>query len=486
VAGGYETVVGIEVHVHLSTRSKLFCPCPAEFGRPANTRVCPVCLGLPGVLPVLNRRAFELAVRAALSLGCEIAPVTKFDRKNYYYPDLPKNYQVSQYDMPLSSNGTLEFELDGRTRRVRIRRAHLEEDAGKLLHDESGRGLDSRVDLNRSGVPLLEIVTEPDIRSPEEAGAYLAALKQLLEYAGVSSCSMQEGSMRCEPNVSVRPAGSSELGTKTEVKNLNSFRAVVAALEYERDRQVRLVSSGGKVIQETMLWDPEKVETRAMRSKEEAQDYRYFPEPDLPPFTVTPEFVESVRASLGERPAERRRRFREKLGIDEYSAGVLTAERAVADFFEAVLAGGAEVRDAANWVREEVLRACNERRCGIDGLGLEPGRLAGLIQLVKSGAINRNVARESVFPEMLGTGKPAEEIVREKGLTQVSDETSIDEAIRRAIAARPKALEDYRKGKKAAAQAIFGQAMKESGGRANPQVIRERLEKLLEETLRGD
>jgi len=414
MAAEYETVVGIEVHVQLATRSKLFCSCPTEFGAPANTQVCEVCLGLPGVLPVLNRRAFELAIRAALALDCRITPTTKFDRKNYYYPDLPKNYQTSQYDVPLSSGGQLEFEYEGKLRRVRIHRAHLEEDAGKLLHDESGRGHDSRVDLNRSGVPLLEIVTEPDIHSPEEAGACLAALRQRLCYAGVSTCNMQEGSMRCEPNISVRPAGATELGTKTEVKNLNSFRAVVAALKYERDRQIRLVSSGGKVVQETMLWDPEKGETRAMRSKEAAHDYRYFPEPDLPPFTATEEMIASARAFLGERPLERRRRFREKLGLDEYSAGVLTAGKDVADFFEALLAAGIEVRDAANWVREECLRACNERSCRLDELGLTPQGLAGLIRMVKSGAINRNVARESVFPEMLATGKPAEEIVLEQ------------------------------------------------------------------------
>jgi len=367
----YEAVIGLEVHVQLNTASKLFCSCSTKFGAEANTQVCPVCLGQPGVLPVLNKDAFEKSIKAALALDCDIAPRTKFDRKNYYYPDLPKNYQISQYDVPLSHGGHITFDVDGVEKTVRITRAHLEEDAGKLLHEDPRGGGGSLVDLNRTGTPLLEIVTEPDMRGAGEAVAYLTALKQLLKYLDVSDCEMQEGSLRCEPNVSIRPRGATELGTKTEIKNLNSFKHVAAAIKYEIKRQARLLEEGEKVRQETMLWDVERERTEPMRSKEEAQDYRYFPEPDLPPFTVTKEDVERIRATLPELPRKRRERFEKDLGLDAKAAAVLTAEKPVADYYEAVRGGvigmglglsETEVSTSSgNWVINDCLREREER-----------------------------------------------------------------------------------------------------------------------------
>ncbi|HOX06072.1 MAG TPA: Asp-tRNA(Asn)/Glu-tRNA(Gln) amidotransferase subunit GatB [Planctomycetota bacterium] len=477
----YEAVIGLEVHVQLNTKSKLFCGCSTAFGAEANTQTCPVCLGLPGVLPVLNRAAFEKSVQAALALGCEIAPRTKFDRKNYYYPDLPKNYQISQYDMPLSTNGRLSFEVGGREKSVRIRRAHLEEDAGKLLHDDPRGSGKSLVDLNRTGTPLLEIVTEPDLSSAEEAVAYLAALKQLLEYIDVSDCEMQEGSMRCEPNVSVRPKGRKELGVKTEIKNLNSFKNVAAAVEYEIKRHIKLLESGERVRQETMLWDAEREVTAPMRSKEEAHDYRYFPEPDLPPFTMTPEAAERLRRALPELPAARRARFGKALGLDAYSAGVLTAEKPVADWYEGVLSAGASAPEAAKWVINDCLREREDRKLDFADFPVKPAELAALIGLVDKKTINATIARQKLLPAMFETRKGAAELVKELGLVQVTDTGAISAAIDAAIQKNPKALADYRGGRPEAIMFLVGQVMRETRGKANAQAVRELLEKRLKE-----
>jgi aspartyl-tRNA(Asn)/glutamyl-tRNA(Gln) amidotransferase subunit B len=492
--GEYETVIGLEVHVQLLTQSKLFCGCSTAFGSEANSQTCPVCLGHPGVLPVLNRVAFELGVRAAVALECTVAGSTKFDRKNYYYPDLPKNYQISQYDIPLARDGTLAFEIEGGIKTVRIRRAHLEEDAGKLLHEDprgSGRSL---VDLNRTGTPLLEIVTEPDLASPAEAVAYLAALKQLLEYIGVSDCEMQEGSMRCEPNVSVRPRGVQELGVKTEIKNLNSLKNVAAALEYEIRRHTALLKRGERVRQETMLWDAERGVTRSMRSKEEAQDYRYFPEPDLPPFTIERVWVDRLRSGLPELPRARRQRFETGLGLDAYSAGVLTAEKSVADYYEAVLAAGAPGAEAAKWVINDCLREREERGLDFASFPVKPAELAAVIGLVEKKTINPTIARQKLLPAMFETGRSAAEppdkltalsavegLVRELGLAQVTDAGAIETAVVSAIEKNPKALADYRSGRPAALTFLIGQVMKETRGKANAQAVRGLLEKHLAE-----
>jgi len=477
----YEAVIGLEVHVQLNTKSKLFCGCSTEFGTDPNIQTCPVCLGLPGVLPVLNRAAFEKAVKAALALDCQIAPTTKFDRKNYYYPDLPKNYQISQYDTPLSRDGRLAFEVAGREKTVRIRRAHLEEDAGKLLHEDPRGSGKSLVDLNRTGTPLLEIVTEPDLASAEEAISYLTALKQILKYIDVSDCEMQEGSLRCEPNVSVRPKGARELGVKTEIKNLNSFKNVAAAIEFEIARHVRTLQGGGRIHQETMLWDVERQATAPMRSKEEAQDYRYFPEPDLPPFTMTEPDVARLRAELPELPRARRARFEKALALDAYSAGVLTAEKPVADYYEAVIAAGAAAAEAAKWVINDCLRARDDLHLDFADFPVKPAELAALIGLVGKRTINATIARQKLLPAMFETGKGAAELVSELGLVQVTDAGAIAAAVEAAIAKNPKALADYRGGKPTAITFLIGQVMRESKGQANAAVVRELLEKRLAE-----
>ncbi len=481
----YETVIGLEVHVQLNTESKLFCSCSTKFGAEANTQVCPVCLGQPGVLPVLNQDAFEKSIKAALALDCDIAPQTKFDRKNYYYPDLPKNYQISQYDIPLSHGGSITFDVNGAQKTVRITRAHLEEDAGKLLHDDPHGGSGSLVDLNRTGTPLLEIVTEPDLSSAEEAVAYLAVLKQLLRYLDVSDCEMQEGSLRCEPNVSIRPKGQEKLGTKTEIKNLNSFKHVAAAIKYEVKRQAKLLEEGERVRQETMLWNVDAERTEAMRSKEEAQDYRYFPEPDLPPFTVSKEDVARIRATLPELPRARRARFQKELGLDAKAAAVLTAEKPVADYYEAVVAAGAPATEAGKWVVNDCLREREERDLDFADFPVPPSEVAAVINLVRKKTINNSIARQKLIPAMFETGKGAAQLVKELNLAQVTDAGAIEGAVAAAIEKNPKALEDYRKGKKTAVTFLIGQVMRETRGKANAGVVRELLEKKLDELCGG-
>ena len=483
VLAGYEPVIGLEVHAQLLTRTKLFCSCANRFGAPPNTLVCPVCLGLPGALPVLSGHAVELAARAGLALGCRVNATSVFERKNYFYPDLPKGYQISQYARPLAEHGSLEIAAaDGGTRRVRIDRVHMEEDAGKLLHegfpwsDEK-----SGVDLNRAGIPLIEIVSAPDLRSPEEAHAYLTALRGVLLYAAVSDGNMEEGSLRCDANVSVRPRGHEALTTRVEIKNLNSFRHVARALEHEIARQVALVERGGAVVQETRLWNADRGETAAMRSKEEAHDYRYFPEPDLPPVTVDAAFVERVRASLPELPSARRERFMASYQLPPYDALVLTQDRAVAEYFEAAARESGNAKAASNWVMTDVLRKLKDDDRPLAECPVSPSALAALLKLIDAGTISGKIAKD-VFEKMWSTGEAPAAIVAREGLTQVSDEGALRAMVAELVATSPAQAESYRAGKTAALGWFVGQVMKKTGGRANPQVVNA----LLREALGGE
>jgi aspartyl-tRNA(Asn)/glutamyl-tRNA(Gln) amidotransferase subunit B len=471
----YEAVIGLEVHSQLLTKSKLFCGCSTAFGAPPNENVCPICMGMPGVLPVLNSYAVELAVRAGLAAHCEIAPSSIFDRKSYFYPDLPKGYQISQYETPVCKGGYVEIAAkDGETRRIRLVRIHLEEDAGKNIHEAAG----SLVDFNRSGVPLVEIVSEPDLRSVEEAGAYLRALHAILRYTGVSDARMEEGSMRCDVNVSVRPRGSDKLGVKTEIKNLNSFRFVEKAIEFEVKRQIEILEAGGKVAQETHLWDPVREQTRPMRSKEYANDYRYFPEPDLPPLRVPPDLVEKVRTEMPELPAERRARYIRDFALTAYEADVLIAEREVADYFEAMLPGLSNRKGAANWVMTEVLRAMRESGQPIDEAVPKPAETGALLKMVEAQKISLNAAK-TAFAAMSKSGKGAEATVGELGLAQVSDEAAIAAACDKVIAAEAAKVADYRAGRDKLFGFFVGAVMKAMGGKANPKVVNEILKQKL-------
>jgi aspartyl-tRNA(Asn)/glutamyl-tRNA(Gln) amidotransferase subunit B len=478
----YEPVVGLEVHAQLRTATKIFCGCLNRFGDAPNSHVCPVCLGLPGALPVLSREAVTLAMRAALATGCTVQPVSVFARKNYFYPDLPKGYQISQYERPLATDGSVEIYAEGESRRVRLLRIHMEEDAGKLLHEGFPWTADSSgVDYNRACVPLIEIVSQPDIRSAEQAHAYLSALKAILLYAEVSDCNMEEGSLRCDANVSVRLRGSQQLGTRTEIKNLNSFRNVARAIEHEVARQVAVIESGAKVVQETRLWNADRGETLPMRSKEEAHDYRYFPEPDLPPLLVDSAWIEEVRGTLPELPQEKRRRFASAYGLPEYDAGVLTAAREVANYFEAAAASGGNPKAASNWVMTEVLRMLKEDERDLAACPVSPERLGRLIRLVEDGTISGKIAKE-VFAQMWATGQEAAEVIEREGLTQVSDEGALRSAIDEVLSGSPEQLATYRGGKKSAFGWFVGQVMRRTGGKANPQVVT----KLLKKALEGD
>jgi len=472
---GYDVSIGLETHVQLKTRSKLFCSCSTRFGEEPNTNICPVCLGYPGALPVVNFEAVRLSVVTGLMLGCRINLQSKFDRKNYFYPDMPKNYQISQYDQPLCTGGSVEIEVDGKVKRIRLRRIHLEEDVGKSFHFGGSSG----VDFNRAGIPLMEIVTEPEICSADEAYAYLVALKAVLEYGAVSDCNLEEGNVRCDVNCSVRKHGrSGELGTKTEIKNLNTFRGVQRALKYEIARQIRVLAGGGTIEQQTLRWDDEKGITVALRSKEYAHDYRYFPEPDIPPVVLGPQQVEAWRDSLPELPSLRKRRFLRQYGLPEYDAGVLVAERDVADFFERIVEAGAEPKAASNWVMTEVLRAMGASGKTLADLGLMPEGLARLISLVERGTVNMPTAKE-VFAVMLETGEDPERIVRERGLAQVTDVSELRGVVERVLAAHQKVAADYRAGKEAALQFLIGQVMRQTRGKADPKaaarILRERL-----------
>ena len=475
----YEPVIGLEIHAQLQTRTKIFCGCSTAFGAPPNSQVCPVCLGLPGPLPVLNRTAVDYAIRAALALGCDVQPTSIFARKNYFYPDLPKGYQISQYERPLALRGSLTIDAGG-GRRVGLTRIHLEEDAGKSLHEgfpDSDRR--TYLDFNRSGVPLIEIVTEPDMRSAAEAAEFFERLRDILVWIGVNDGNMEEGSLRCDGNVSVRPAGQQALGVKTEVKNVNSFRYIEKALDYEIKRQIDVLEGGGRVVQETRLYDSGANRTFSMRSKEEAHDYRYFPEPDLPPVVVDTARIETVRAALPELPEARRQRFVAAYGLPEYDAGVLTQSAELADYFEGVAADAGNPKAASNWVMGELLRTLKERGTGIADVPLAPRALAGLIRLVDRSVISSSVAKD-VFAKMYDSGRSADDIVAADGLAQIDDEAALLTMVRDVLARHGDAAAQYRAGKTATFGFLVGQVMKGSGGKANPKLATELLKRELE------
>ncbi len=480
----YEIVIGLEVHAQLLTRSKMFCSCSAGYQEAdPNTVVCPVCLGMPGVLPVINRRAVELVVRTGLALECQISGRTKFDRKNYPYPDLMKGYQISQYDMPIAHGGCLEIDVNGHTRPVGITRVHLEEDVAKLMHrsEPFGEGY-SLLDVNRAGVPLMEVVSEPDMRSPEEARAYLTRLHSILRYIGVSSANMEEGSFRCDANISIRPVGDSELGPKVEVKNMNSFRSVYRALEFEAERQASVLERGGRIEQETRGWSDEREETLSQRSKEYASDYRYFPEPDLPPLEIDPPWVDQVRERLPELPHQRERRFVEQYGLSAYDADLLTTSREMADFFESAL-GSPPAADlakpVANWILGELLRLMNLSGESLQDVKVRPAQVAELVSLVDSGVLSSTMAKD-VFEQMYSTGDSPEKIAQESGAIQISDSDAIAGAVAEAIGANPKPVEEYLEGKEAVMRFLVGQVMRITRGKANPQLASEELVRRLD------
>jgi aspartyl-tRNA(Asn)/glutamyl-tRNA(Gln) amidotransferase subunit B len=486
----YEVVIGLEVHAHLLTESKMFCGCSTKFGAAPNSQTCPVCLGLPGVLPVINHKAVEFAIRTGLALNCTIAPMNRFARKNYFYPDLPKGYQISQYELPICEHGWLEIGQNGTSKRVRIRRAHLEEDAGKNLH--TGIAGASHVDLNRAGTPLLEIVTEPDLRSPDEAVAYLKKLRDMLVSLEVCDGNMEEGSLRCEPNLSLRPIGTKEFGTKVELKNINSFKFVKAAMEYEIKRQTKVLEEGGKVAQETRLWDTEKGETAVMRSKEEAHDYRYFPDPDLVPLRITTEMVEEVRKTLPELSEAKHKRFMDEYGLSADDAIVLTSHKPLAVYFQAATAttvfSPKEIgKETSNWLRVELLGLLNKgkpsEKGGTESISIEhspvpPKSLQELVDMKHKGDVSGPIAK-AVLEEMFNTGKSATEIIKAKGLTQVSDEGALEKIIDEVMAKNPQQLAQYRSGKEAVFGFFVGQVMKASGGKANPAKVNELLKRKL-------
>ncbi len=464
----FEAVIGMEVHVEMNSRSKVFCACSTDFHAAPNTNVCPICLGMPGTLPVLNVDMVNKSVAVGLALNCQISRWSKMDRKNYFYPDLAKNYQISQYDLPLCHGGFLEVEVDGEARRIGITRAHMEEDTARNTHTLGGGR--SGVDFNRCGLPLLEIVTEPDITSAKEAFAYLTSLKQILQYLNVSDCNMEEGSLRAEANVSVRPKGQKEFGTKTEVKNVASFSGVQKAIDYEIARQIDVITSGGKVVQETRGWDADKGITVPQRLKESAHDYRYFPEPDLVPVVVDEAWEGRIRAGLPELPAARRKRIESQYGLSAYDAQVITQDRANADYYEAVVKAGADPKKAANWLMVELQALLTGAKQDISGCRIAPADLAGLITLIESGAISGKMAKD-VLADMFETGKAPGDIVNEKGLSQISDTAALAAVIRQVIEANPAQVEQFRAGKDKVFAYLVGQAMRATQGKANPQAL---------------
>ncbi|MCM8801456.1 MAG: Asp-tRNA(Asn)/Glu-tRNA(Gln) amidotransferase subunit GatB [Candidatus Omnitrophica bacterium] len=474
----YEAVIGLEVHVQLKTKTKAFCGCSTEFGKEPNTQVCPICLGFPGVLPVLNRTALDYAIKVALALNCKIHSPTKFDRKNYFYPDLPKNYQISQYDLPLSYDGFLDIDLDGKDKHIRIRRVHLEEDAGKLIHKEST----SLVDFNRAGIPLLEIVSEPDINSPEEAYQYLVTLKSIIQYLDVSDCDMEKGSLRCDANISLRKKNTIEFGTKIELKNMNSFKAVKDALTYEIERQKSLLSKNKAIVQETRFWDTKELKTFPMRTKEEAMDYRYFPDPDLPMFIITQEKIQQIRESIPELPREKIQRFIKDYGLSLYVAKILVSSKKDADFAESCLKAypNKDKKTLVNWLIGPLLQEANTRGCGLADLGITPQGLNELLGFVEKELISNLVAK-SVLTEIIEKHKSAATIIQEGNLIQISDTESLEKIAKKVIQENPRSVQDYKGGKNNAIMFLVGQVMKKSQGKANPKIAQELLKRLLNE-----
>jgi len=473
----YETVIGLEVHVQIKTKTKIFCSCSTEFGSPPNENTCPICLGMPGVLPVLNKRFLESSMRACLATHCTIEPMNRFARKNYFYPDLPKGYQISQFELPLGTNGYININVDGTKKRIGLTRIHMEEDAGKLIHGEnSGRPGKSYVDFNRTGVPLCEVVSEPDMRSAEEARAYLNELKSILEYTGVSDCNMEEGSLRCDANVSIRPVGQKEFGTRAELKNLNSFKFIQKAIEYEVDRQTKLLDQGDTVKQETRLYDADRNETFPMRSKEEAHDYRYFPDPDLVPIMIDEAWVEELRKTIPELPEQKRERFVKNYKIPEYDAGVLTSSKPLADYFEQCTALFPQPKTISNWMMGDLLRELKKDGRNIVDCPVSPSALADLLKLIESGTISGNIAK-GIFEEMYQTQKSAGSIVEEKGLKQITDSSAIEKIVAEVLQANPSQVEEFKGGKEKVLGFLVGQVMKASKGKANPAMVNKLLKK---------
>jgi aspartyl-tRNA(Asn)/glutamyl-tRNA(Gln) amidotransferase subunit B len=466
----FEPVIGLEVHAQLKTSSKIFCGCSTKFGAEPNTHVCPVCLGMPGVLPVLNKKVVEYALRMAIATHCRISPESRFARKNYFYPDLPKGYQISQYELPIALGGHIDVELNGSVKRIGITRIHMEEDAGKLLHDPNETF--SRVDLNRTGVPLIEIVSEPDMRSAEEAGAYLRKLRSILRYLDICDGNMEEGSFRCDANVSIRPVGTLPFGTRTELKNLNSFKHVEKAIAYEINRQKDVLMDGKGIVQETLLWNPDRGQTTSMRSKEEAHDYRYFPDPDLLPLTVDDNWIRQITETLPELPDAKRDRFMTAFGLPAYDAEVLTASREIADYFEACIDNYSNPKQAANWIMGSLLALLNAEGKDIQQSSISPQALAALLKLIDSSVISGKIAK-TVFDEMARTGKPPETIVQEKCLVQVTDSAEIEQIVRKVLDANAKEVIDYQNGKEKVFGFFVGQVMRETKGKANPQRVNE-------------
>ena len=472
----FEPVIGLEVHAQLKTRTKIFCACSTSFGAPPNTHTCPVCLGMPGVLPVLNKKVVDYTLRMAIATHCEISRESRFARKNYFYPDLPKGYQISQYELPIAEHGYVDIEINGSLQRIGITRIHMEEDAGKLGHDPD-RPV-SMVDFNRTGVPLIEIVSEPDIRSAPAAGAYLRQLRSIVRYLGICDGNLEEGSFRCDANVSIRPKGSEKLGTRTELKNLNSFKHVEKALLYEISRQREVLLDGGRIVQETRLWDTDKNKTTSMRGKEEAHDYRYFPDPDLLPLVIDEDWIESIKKSLPELPDQKRKRFMDQFGLPSYDAELLTSDRELADYFEDCVRLFPQPKPVSNWVMGSLLGMLNARGQGIDASPVSPQDLARLLALVEEGVISGKIAK-AVFDEMAQTGNPARQIVAEKGLVQITDTDAIDDVISKVIAGNPTEVEAFKNGKTKLMGFFVGQVMRETKGQANPKLVNEILKRKL-------
>ena len=473
----YETVIGLEVHAQLRTKSKIFCNCSTQFGAPPNTHTCPVCLGMPGVLPVLNRKVVDYALRMALATNCTISSSSRFARKNYFYPDLPKGYQISQYELPIAEHGHIVIEVNGNSRPIGITRIHMEEDAGKLIH-HAYRPV-SMVDFNRTGVPLIEIVSEPDMRTPEEAGAYLRQLRAIVRYLEICDGNMEEGSFRCDANISIRPVGAETFGTRTELKNMNSFKHVESALFHEMERQTAVIEDGSEVVQETRLWDPDKGMTAPMRGKEEAHDYRYFPDPDLLPLVIDKEWIEEIRGSLPELPDAKRQRFIADHGLAPDDAALLTSSRAMADYFEACTGHFPESKTVCNWVVGPLLAKLNEEKRTIKESPVSAERLAELLRLIDSGIISGKIAK-TVFEEMASTGKAPHKVVQEKGLVQITDKDEIREVVKQVLADHGKEVSDYRAGKTKLFGFFVGQVMKATRGKANPKLVNDMLRQVLE------